>query len=53
MHQRSFMFGPPPKVVWVRLGNCSTAEVEKVVRRHFEAIRAFHEDIYASFLSLS
>ncbi len=20
MHQRSFLFGPPPKVVWVRLG---------------------------------
>src|SRR5205823_5552631 len=29
MHQRSFVFGPPPKVVWVRLGNCSTADVEK------------------------
>jgi predicted nuclease of predicted toxin-antitoxin system len=53
MHQRSFMFGPPPKVIWVRLGNCSTAEVEKLARRHFEAIKAFHEDIYASFLSLS
>ena len=22
MHQRSFVFGHPPKVVWVRLGNC-------------------------------
>jgi predicted nuclease of predicted toxin-antitoxin system len=53
MHQRSFMFGPPPKVIWVRLGNCSTAEVEKLARRHFEAIKAFHEDVYASFLSLS
>ena len=21
MHQRSFLFGPPPKVVWVRVGN--------------------------------
>ena len=27
MHQRSFLLGYPPKVVWVRLGNCSTAEV--------------------------
>ncbi len=23
MHQRSFVLGPPPKIVWVRLGNCS------------------------------
>jgi len=52
-HQRSFMFGPPPKVIWVRLGNCSTAEVEKLARRNFDANTAFYEDIYASFLSLS
>jgi len=52
MHQRSFMFGPPPKVVWVRLGNCSTADVERLARQHFDAIKAFHEDQYASFLIL-
>jgi predicted nuclease of predicted toxin-antitoxin system len=28
MHQRSFVFGYPPKIMWVRLGNCSTSEVE-------------------------
>src|SRR5436190_20096694 len=53
MHQRSFVFGFPPKVVWVRLGNCSTAEVERLLRKHFAAIEAFYEDDYASFLSLS
>ncbi|SRR6266404_6856182 len=53
MHQRSFVLGPPPKVVWVRLGNCSTPEVEDLLRLHFDAIKAFHEDDYASFLSLS
>jgi predicted nuclease of predicted toxin-antitoxin system len=53
MHQRSFVFGYPPKVVWVRLGNCSTSDVERLLRRHFAAIKAFYEDDYASFLSLS
>ena len=53
MHQRSFLFGPPPKVVWVRLGNCSTSDVEKLIRNNRDTIRAFHEDVYASFLSLS
>ncbi len=53
MHQRSFVLGPPPKVVWVRLGNCSTSEVEDLLRQHFDAIKAFHDDDYASFLSLS
>ena len=53
MHQRSFVFGYPPKVVWVRLGNCSTSDVERLLQRHFAAIKAFYEDDYASFLSLS
>ena len=22
--QRSFLLGPPPKVIWIGLGNCST-----------------------------
>ena len=53
MHQRSFVLGYPPKVVWVRLGNCSTSDVERLLRRHFAAIEAFYKDDYASFLSLS
>ena len=53
MHQRSFVFGQPPKVVWVRLGNCSTSDVEKLLRKNFDAIKAFYQDDYASFLSLS
>ena len=53
LHQRSFLLGFPPKVVWVRLGNCSTSDVEELLRRHFMAIAAFGKDDYASFLILS
>ena len=52
-HQRSFLYGYPPKVVWVRLGNCSTADVERVLRTNFEVIKDFYEDVSAAFLSLS
>ena len=53
MHQRSFLFGSPPKVVWVRLGNCSTTDVENLMRRHVDALEIFYRDEFASFLSLS
>jgi predicted nuclease of predicted toxin-antitoxin system len=33
-HQLSFLYGPPPKVVWVRLGNCTTADIEQALRHH-------------------
>lgn len=42
-HQLSFLHGPPPKVVWLRLGNCTTTEIE-------EALRASHSDL-AEFCS--
>lgn len=53
MHQRSFLFGYPPKIIWVRLGNCSTSDVVNLLRRKFDDIKLFYEDNYASFLSLS
>jgi predicted nuclease of predicted toxin-antitoxin system len=53
MHQRSFLFGAPPKVVWVRLGNCSTSDVADLLRRHVQTLEEFEADEFASFLSLS
>ncbi len=42
-----------PKVVWTRLGNCTTTDVEQIIRRNFEGIRAFYEDEQAAFLIVS
>ncbi|WP_416309564.1 DUF5615 family PIN-like protein [Spirulina sp. 06S082] len=33
MHDLSLVLGNPPKVIWVRLGNCSTLQVENLLRR--------------------
>jgi predicted nuclease of predicted toxin-antitoxin system len=34
-YYRSILFGHPPKVVWVRLGNCTTTQIEALLRtRH-------------------
>lgn len=52
MHDLSLVFGNPPKVVWLRLGNCSTRQVENLLRRDFAIIELFYEDDYASLLSL-
>jgi predicted nuclease of predicted toxin-antitoxin system len=53
MHDLSLVFGNPPKVIWVRLGNCSTSQVENLLRRDFDVIRAFYEDKDLSLLALS
>jgi predicted nuclease of predicted toxin-antitoxin system len=53
MHDLSLVFGSPPKVIWIRIGNCSTSQVEQLLRREFDAITLFYEDKYLSLLALA
>jgi predicted nuclease of predicted toxin-antitoxin system len=51
--QRLSIFrGPPPKVVWIHLGNCATADVARLLRFRADQIRAFIDDAEAAFLAL-
>jgi predicted nuclease of predicted toxin-antitoxin system len=52
-HQRSFLYGPPPKVIWIRRGNCSTPAIERMLREHHVDILAFLADPEAAFLALA
>lgn len=52
MHDLILVFGNPPKVIWIRLGNCSTLQVENLLRRNFDAISLFYQDRYLSLLAL-
>lgn len=51
--QRSFLLGFPPKVIWLRLGNCTTSDIEHVLKQREPAIRKFCDDPVDSFLILS
>jgi predicted nuclease of predicted toxin-antitoxin system len=52
-HQRSFLYGHPPKVIWIRRGNCSTAVIERMLRDHHADIGEFLADPEAAFLALA
>jgi len=52
-HQRSLVFGPPPKVVWIRLGNSSTGQIETLLRARREVLLAFEQDQGAAFLAVA
>lgn len=49
-HQRSFLFGHPPKVVWIRCGNCSTAAIEQLLRMRRNDVIQFTADREGAFL---
>jgi predicted nuclease of predicted toxin-antitoxin system len=42
--QRSFVFGNPPKVIWPRIGNCTTMRVDFVLRNTVQRVYAFERD---------
>lgn len=51
-HQLAFVKGPPPKVIWIQLGNCSTQAIIDLLSRHHGAILEFERDEVAAFLAL-
>ena len=51
-HRLSVLRGSPPKVVWIRLGNCSTADVARLLRSRLEQVAAFASHEEAAFIAL-
>ena len=51
-HEMSLLRGAPPKVVWIRRGNCSTLQIEAILRKHFPDIQSLLESPEAEFLLL-
>lgn len=42
--EMSILRGHPPKILWIRRGNCSTNDIAKIPRTNFEMIEAFVSD---------
>lgn len=40
-YQRSLLYGPPPKLIWLCLGNCTRQQVLNLLLQHEEMIRTF------------
>lgn len=39
--QLAFLHGPPPKAVWLRMGNASTLDIFHVLRDHLDDVTRF------------
>jgi predicted nuclease of predicted toxin-antitoxin system len=52
-HRLSVFHGPPPKVIWIRLGNCSTDDIIGLLKTRHREIDAFLAHQEAGFLALA
>ena len=51
-HQRSLVFGHPPRLVFLRVGNCPTSRITQLLRANYVLLSAFDSDPSASILVL-
>jgi predicted nuclease of predicted toxin-antitoxin system len=52
-HERSLLFGYPPKIVWLKCGNVSTPQVLDLLTRNHSQILSFGDDSESGCLELS
>jgi predicted nuclease of predicted toxin-antitoxin system len=48
----SLVRGFPPKVIWIRRGNCSTSEIERLLRSATSDIQEFFQNLALGVLTL-
>jgi predicted nuclease of predicted toxin-antitoxin system/uncharacterized protein (DUF433 family) len=51
-HRLSLLRGAPPKVVWLRIGNCATEDISRLLSMHADDIRQFEVQASATVLEL-
>lgn len=51
-HEMSLLHGYPPKVVWIKRGNCSNKQIELILRNKAPHIETLLKDPEAAFLLL-
>jgi predicted nuclease of predicted toxin-antitoxin system len=52
-HQRSLLYGHPPKFIYLRIGNSSTARIVHILRDKFDIISQFGDSEIESILVLA
>ncbi len=52
-HHRSLLLGAPPKVIRLKLGNCSTRAMERILLDHQVVVKEFADDPAPAILVLS
>jgi predicted nuclease of predicted toxin-antitoxin system len=46
------LFGFPPKVIWIRKGNCTTQQIITMIAEHIEGISSFIKDSENGILTI-
>jgi predicted nuclease of predicted toxin-antitoxin system len=51
-YDKSTLLGHPPKVLWIRRGNCSNRQIQLLLRNKVDSIRTFIDNKDVSFMQI-
>jgi predicted nuclease of predicted toxin-antitoxin system len=51
-YERSVLYGAPPRLIWLRIGNASVRDTAALLRDNYIIVRHFHDESESPFLAL-
>ena len=51
-YDKSILLGHPPKIIWIKRGNCSNRQIQLLLRNKADAIRSFNDNPDLSFIQI-
>ena len=52
-YEKSILYGHPPKVIWIKRGNCTNRQIQLLLRNKLTVITEFYQNHEVSFISLT
>lgn len=48
----ALLFGYPPKIIWIRRGNCKTRDIEQMLRDNYRKLQHMNADSDAAMITI-
>ena len=52
-YEMSILYGHPPKVIWIRRGNCTNRQIQLLLRNKLDVVTEFYQNHEVSFVSIT
>jgi predicted nuclease of predicted toxin-antitoxin system len=52
-YEKSILYGHPPKVMWIRRGNCTNRQIQLLLRNKIDVVTEFYQNHEVSFVSIA
>jgi len=52
-YEKSILYGHPPKIIWIKRGNCTNRQIQLLLRNKAELIAEFYQNDEVAFIRIA